>query len=125
MAYKKKNLFIIEINSIEKAILIQEKSQPIYHLSFKQYIRTLHHHCGHVSIVGVIQNSKLIDGINLRETIGLKKSYFFNFKLKNKNFKTEPDIVINKVTKNMFEYIEQLFNVCIKSKYIWIDNSKK
>lgn len=124
IANREKNLFILKTGPIGKVMLVQRRSRPTYHLIANPKIWLWNYHLKYASNARVVQASKLVDRIDLREAIGFNKSYSSDAKLKNENFNNQL-ITINKAIENKSKYIEQLCKSYIKSKHIQIVKSKK
>ena len=75
----------------------------------------------------IVQASKLVDGTNLREIIGLiDKSYSSNSEPDNNlNEDIDTSTPFNKATEQNSEGVEELYKACIESKQTRIVKSKK
>lgn len=96
---RKKNVFVLETNSIHKAMLVQGRSWLTYCLSTNPKIRLEHCHLGYASNARIVQVSKLVDKIDLRKAISFNESHYFDLKSENEDSDNE-SAIINKVTEN-------------------------
>lgn len=124
LAVRHKNLFVFKTGFKDKTMLVQKRVWRTYLLSSNLKIRLWHYRLGHASNVRVVQASKLVDEIDLKELSGLaNKLYSSNSESNNDS---DADILnvpapINKITQGM----EKFYEAYIESKYIRIIKSKK
>lgn len=96
---REKNVFVLETNSIDKAMLVQGRGQLTYYLSANPKIRLEHCHLGYASNARIGQISKLVNKIDVREAISFNESHAFDLELENEDSDNE-FAIINKVTEN-------------------------
>lgn len=109
-------------------MFMKEKSIAIYLLSPNIQIQIQYHYLTHASNVRVVQVSKVIDEINLKEISDfIDKSHFFKSESNNNSDVDVYNILvfINKVREHNFKGIKKLCKAYIKNKYIKIVKLKK
>lgn len=98
----------------------------MYLFSFNPEIWYQKRRFGNVNNAKIIQVFKLVNRINFQEITGpINKSYSFNSKFDKSNSHTNKSFPINKTIKHDINSLEELYETCIKSKYIRIIKSKK
>ena len=128
VALRHKNLFVLNTDtdlSGDKTMLMRGRGEPIYSLSSNPQIRLWHHRLGHASNTRVIQISKLVDGINLREIIGpVDNPHSSDSELEFDSDSDKPSSIDKAIELNI-DSVEKLCEACIKSKHTRIVKSKR
>lgn len=132
---KKQNLFVLNIYiPLNKTMLSKKKSRPIYLLSKNLQIKLWHQQLEYILNTKVIEALKLINGINIiieNKHQMQEKLFSFDFEDDNKNkilkqspasniFPTFITTLLKKITStsiNFYDFVKQLYNLCIKNKY--------
>lgn len=121
VASKKKKLFIFDTDTnSNKSMLVQGRGCPTYLISSNPQIQLWFWWLGHNSNTRVIQTSKLVNQIVLREIGLVDEPHFFNFGSSDSDAKT-----MNKVIEHNLEDVEELCETYIKSKHTRIVEIKK
>lgn len=123
-----KNFFVLKTRHKNNIMLISGRGWLTYLFSSNPQIQLWHCCLGHANNARLIQSSKLINEINLKDVSEvIEESYSFNSKSDNDSDKgsNNQPIFIIKVTDHIIEGIEELCKVFVKNKHIKIVKLKK
>lgn len=112
-----KNIFILETENKNNAILVRKKGQPIYLLSSNLQVQLLYCRIGYASNTRVIKILKFVDRINFRKVLEVADEPYFSNSKTNNNFDKDGNnrpLPINKIIDNNIEDIKTFVRLALK-----------
>lgn len=127
LASKYKNFFILDTKTTKKVMITKKKGRPTYFQSQNRQIRLWHQCFGHASNTKIIQISKLINGINLKEDFAnaSENQYLNSESESNDNVDSNANNLASIYKVISIDIEAKLCNTCVESKYTKIDKSKR